>query len=97
VDAEHRIADLEAQIAAKDARIAEQDARIAEQDVRIAELEKKLAALIEERGRNSSNSNLLWVPETLAGLFQKLCPVSRWCLQDRLEGGGVSGPTARRA
>jgi len=51
VDAERRIADLEAQIAAKDARIAEQDARI-------AELEKKLAALIEERTRNSSNSNL---------------------------------------
>ena len=58
MDAERRIADLEAQIAAKDARIAEQDARIAELDARIAELEKKLAALIEERGRNSSNSNL---------------------------------------
>ncbi len=58
MDAEHRIADLEAQIAAKDARIAEQDARITEQDARIAELEKKLAAFIEERGRNSSNSNL---------------------------------------
>lgn len=51
MDAERRIADLEAQIAAKDARIAEQDARI-------AELEKKVAALVEERGRNSSNSNL---------------------------------------
>ena len=58
MDAERRIADLEAQSAAKDARIAEQDARIAEQDSRIAELEKKLASLVEERDRNSTNSNL---------------------------------------
>jgi uncharacterized coiled-coil protein SlyX len=50
--------EIDARIAEQDARIAEQDARIAEQDARVAELEKKLAALIEERGRNSSNSNL---------------------------------------
>jgi transposase len=53
-----RIAEQDARIAEQDARIAEQDARIAEQDARIAELEKKLAALVDERGRNSSNSNL---------------------------------------
>ncbi len=71
MDAGPHIADLEAQIGAKDARIAEQAARIAEQDVRIAELEKKLAALIEERGRNSSNSNLPPSSDSPAARAQK--------------------------
>ena len=47
--------------------------------------------------RQARNAKHLWVPETLAGLFQKLWPVSRGCLRDRLRGHDASGLTVRRA
>jgi len=95
VDAGPRIADLEAQIAAKDARIAEQDVRIAEQDARIAELEKKLAALIEERGRNSSNSNLPPSSDSPAARAQKNAR-KQVAKKDKRRRGGQSGHRGSR-